>query len=52
MLNVRMDLYGTGQATKVFNSKGDGLVGYKVIQIVRDLSTSADDAIYKEVSSQ
>ncbi|XP_076467886.1 uncharacterized protein LOC143298802 [Babylonia areolata] len=46
MLKVQLDLYGTGQATEVFDSNGDGLVGYKVLQIERD-DSSASAGVFK-----
>ena len=49
MLDVKLDYSGTGQATHVFESNGDGRLGYNVQQISRDLTTSAEDVIYKDV---
>nr|KAG5689962.1 hypothetical protein BaRGS_033643 [Batillaria attramentaria] len=47
---VQLDLYSTGRKNKVFDSNGDGLGGFKVLQVVRDLSSSSSDQmIYKDI---
>ena len=50
MLEVKLSIV-TDQATRVFESNGDGRLGYQVMQISRDLTTSAEDVIYKDVST-
>ncbi|XP_070196625.1 uncharacterized protein [Littorina saxatilis] len=48
-LEVKLDLNATGRPSTVFDSKGEGLVGYKVLQISPDLDTSSEHVIYKDV---
>nr|KAG5709300.1 hypothetical protein BaRGS_018052 [Batillaria attramentaria] len=49
MHRVQLDLYGTNKTTDIFNDNGDGVVGYKVLQVTRDLTSSEDTVIYREV---
>ncbi|KAK7097647.1 hypothetical protein V1264_004594 [Littorina saxatilis] len=44
MLGVELDLLGKGKTSKVFDADGNGLVGYKVLQISQEL-------VYEEVGS-
>nr|KAG5689964.1 hypothetical protein BaRGS_033645 [Batillaria attramentaria] len=47
---VQLDLYSTGRKDKVFDSNGDGLGGFKVLQIVKDLSSSdSGQMLYKDI---
>ena len=50
MHDVQLDLYSTGQTSRVFDANGDGLVGYKVLEVSRDLTGGGNDLIYKDVS--
>ncbi|KAK7096819.1 hypothetical protein V1264_003878 [Littorina saxatilis] len=47
MHDVRLDLYSQGRYNPVFDGNGDGLVGYRVLQV--SLSSSGNDVIYKDV---
>ncbi|KAK7096867.1 hypothetical protein V1264_003913 [Littorina saxatilis] len=49
MHKVKLDLYSTGQHVQVFDSNGDGLVGFKVLKISRDLAAAEDRVIYTEI---
>ena len=51
MHKVELDLYSTGQFSPVFDKNGDGLVGYNVLKISRNLETPEDDVVYKDVSA-
>ncbi|XP_067663582.1 uncharacterized protein [Haliotis asinina] len=42
--NVRLDIYNDGGNIRVFDDNGEGSVGYKISQIIRD-----GDLVYKEV---
>ena len=45
--SVRLDLFNNGVNVKVFDSNGDGEVGYKMYQVVYD---SGGDLTYEQVS--
>ncbi|KAK7500603.1 hypothetical protein BaRGS_00008178, partial [Batillaria attramentaria] len=46
MKNVRLDLYSTNRLVNIFDSNGDGVVGYKVLQVKRDLTSSSGGLTY------
>nr|KAG5709298.1 hypothetical protein BaRGS_018050 [Batillaria attramentaria] len=49
MKNVRLDLYSTNRLVNIFDSNGDGVVGYKVLQVKRDLTSSSGGLTYGDV---
>ena len=49
MHDVQLDLYSTGQTSRVFDANGDGLVEYKVLEVSRDLTGGGNEFIYKDV---
>ncbi|PVD34731.1 hypothetical protein C0Q70_06008 [Pomacea canaliculata] len=48
---VKLDLYNTGERTQVFDDNGDGLVGFKILQVTRNRTVSDNTMVYKEVGS-
>lgn len=49
--NIRLDMYNRGERTQVFDDNGDGVVGFKILQVTRDRTSPVDAVIYTEVSS-
>ncbi|XP_076467892.1 uncharacterized protein LOC143298804 isoform X2 [Babylonia areolata] len=52
MHDVQLDLYSRGPTSPVFDSNGDGLVGYNVLRVARDRQSAHGDVVFLDSSGK